>query len=108
MTDEITLESDEEEKDLEMLLAGLSFVQMEAAKARDDKKVVRSSELIKRLLEENPDVGRKTVKHIVKQGHAAMSLPREMADTLDMDADEWGIFHEEEQSMDDATEIDIE
>ena len=108
MTDEITLETDEAEQDLEMLLAGLSFVQMEAAQHRDDEKVVRSSNLIGRLLEDNPEVGRETVKYIVKQGHAHMRLPRELADTLDMDPDEWGIFHEEENNMDDATEIDIE
>lgn len=108
MTDEISIDTDEAEQDFEHLMAGLSFLQITAAEHRDVEMTEAAGGLMNRLIEQNPDIAREAIKNIAKNQYGQISLPIDLAEVLELDPDEWNVFHDPEGETEDMTNINID
>jgi hypothetical protein len=119
MDDTITIDTDDPVQTIKTLFRGLAHAQLESLQYGDVDEANEVAEEMTAVIEQNPDLARNAVKELVKDQTMHVRLPEEMAETLDMDADEWGIFHSEEDEgggsatgpdfdSNESTSIDIE
>lgn len=98
MDDTITIDTDDPVQTIKTLFRGLAHAQLESLQYGDVDEANEVAEEMTAVIEQNPDLARNAVKELVKDQTMHVRLPEEMAETLDMDPDEWGIFHSEDDA----------